>query len=33
MFGSTLLGCVAAVLLASDGMHFVQSRTRCSTSS
>jgi dolichyl-phosphate-mannose--protein O-mannosyl transferase len=27
MFGSTLLGCVAGLLLALDGMHFVQSRT------
>jgi len=27
MFASTLLGCVAATLLAFDGMHFVQSRT------
>jgi len=27
LFGSTLLGCVAAVLLAFDGHHFVHSRT------
>ena len=27
MFGSTLLGCTAGLLLAVDGMHFTQSRT------
>jgi dolichyl-phosphate-mannose--protein O-mannosyl transferase len=27
MFGSTLLGCVAGLLFAVDGMHFVHSRT------
>lgn len=27
LFGSTLLGCIAAALLALDGLHFVESRT------